>query len=120
MVYDMNRLLYLLPALLCGISPLKADDWPQWLGKGRDATWREEGVVRRLPEGGPAVVWRAPVSTGYSGPAVSGGRVYLMDLIIDEGKIINDAGAQAKLAGRERVLCLDLSLIHISEPTRPY
>lgn len=109
MVYDMNRLLYLLPALLCGISPLKADDWPQWLGKDRDATWREEGVVRRLPEGGPAVVWRAPVSTGYSGPAVSGGRVYLMDLIIDEGKIINDAGAQAKLAGRERVLCLDAS-----------
>jgi len=112
MFYDMNRLLYLLyllPVLLCGISPLKADDWPQWLGKDRDATWREEGVVRRLPEGGPAVVWRAPVSTGYSGPAVSGGKVYLMDLIIDEGKIINDAGAQAKLAGRERVLCLDAS-----------
>ena len=105
---DMNRLLCSL-LLLCGISPGQADDWPQWLGEGREATWREEGVVRRLPEGGPEVLWRAPVHTGYSGPAVSRGRVYLMDLIIEEGKIINDAGAQAKLAGRERVLCLDAS-----------
>ena len=72
--------------------------------------------MRRLPEGGPEVLWRAPVHTGNSGPAVSRGRVYLMDLIIEEGKIINDAGAQAKLAGRERVLCLDCLLYTSPSP----
>ena len=69
--------------------------------------WREAGVVRKLPEGGPKVLWRAEVAHGYSGPAVADGRVYLMDYAIEDGKIINNAGAQVKLTGQERVHCFD-------------
>lgn len=93
--------------VLAGGLQAVADDWPQWLGPHRDATWREEGIVQSLPEKGPEVLWRAPVAHGYSGPAVAGGRVYLMDYAISEGTLRNDAGALVKLSGAERVRCFD-------------
>lgn len=94
--------------LFLGISTsLPGDDWPQWLGEKRDSTWREEGVIRKFPAGGPKVLWRAPVAHGYTGPAVSRGRVYLMDFVIEEGKLINNASAQVALKGQERVRCFD-------------
>ena len=71
--------LFLLPAALLCVKA-KADDWPQWLGPQRDGIWREEGILERFPEGGPALRWRAPLGGGYSGPAVAAGRVFVMDL----------------------------------------
>ena len=99
----------LLPILVFAlpVADARGDDWPQWLGEKRDATWREEGVVRKFPEGGPEVLWRSPVAHGYCGPAVAKGRVYLMDFVIGQGKVINDAGAQVELSGEERVRCFD-------------
>src|SRR6186997_537209 len=78
---------------------VQADDWPQWLGPKRDGVWRETGVVEKFPAGGPPVKWRKPVGIGYAGPAVTGGRVFLMDRITPDGKTGRD--------GTERVLCLD-------------
>ena len=89
------------------VGPLHADDWPQWLGEGRASVWREEGVAKAFPEGGPEVMWRVPVAHGYSGPAVADGRVYLMDYLIRDGKIVNNAGSQVALQGEERVRCFD-------------
>jgi hypothetical protein len=66
-------LLLLLPAFAL------AGDWPQWLGPKRDGVWRETGLVKTLPREGPKVLWRAPLGQGYSGPAVVGDRVYVMD-----------------------------------------
>ena len=56
----------LLPAftIILMTTGLIADDWPQWMGPKRDNVWREEGVLQRFPEGGPQVVWRAPVAGG--------------------------------------------------------
>src|SRR5262252_5448906 len=79
--------------------PVWADDWPQWLGPQRDGVWREKGILAKFPEGGPTVRWRTPIAAGYSGPAVAGGRVYVMDRITDGVKF-------KKGAGKERVLCL--------------
>ncbi len=56
-----------------------AADWPEWRGAGRQGVWAETGVVERLPPGRLKVKWRAPVGAGYSGPAVAGGRVFLLD-----------------------------------------
>lgn len=75
--------------LLAG--PLTAEDWPEWRGKGRAGVWRETGLVRRFPEGGPPVAWRAPLGGGYTGPAVADGRVFVTDYA----------------AGRERAVALD-------------
>ncbi len=82
----------------------RADDWPQWLGPQRDSVWRETGILERFPEGGPRVKWRARVASGYAGPAVASGRVYLTDFVTKED-IANHIG-RSRLPGTERVLCL--------------
>jgi outer membrane protein assembly factor BamB len=56
-----------------------AADWPQYYGPKRDSTSAEKGLLRSWPKEGPKVLWTAPVGIGYGGPAVSGGKVYLLD-----------------------------------------
>src|SRR5207253_2074359 len=68
------RFLLCLPgAAVCAMMamPAYALDWPQWLGPNRDGVWRETGLLTRFPAGGPKVLWRTPIGTGYSGPAVA-------------------------------------------------
>jgi outer membrane protein assembly factor BamB len=94
--------------ILCFVSSTaRGDDWPQWLGPERDSVWREEGIVQEIPEAGLPIRWRAKVGLGYAGPAVADGRLYLMDYILESGKVTNNPGGRDKLSGRERVLCLD-------------
>ena len=87
---------------------LLADDWPQWMGPQRDSVWRETGILEKFPEGGPKVLWRAPVSGGYSGPAVVDGRVYVDDFVtdVDTGKA-SSPQSRPEISGQERILCLD-------------
>lgn len=56
-----------------------AADWPQYYGPKRDSTSTEKGLLRTWPKGGPQVLWTVPVGIGYGGPAVVGGKVYLLD-----------------------------------------
>src|SRR5258708_6861967 len=88
--------------------PAPAADWPQWLGPERDGVWRETGLLDKFPAGGPRVIWRSPLGTGYSGPAVAGGRVYVMD----RQRAKDPAGnalrpTRSGILGTERVLCFD-------------
>jgi len=84
-----------------------ADDWPQWMGPGRDNRWQEAGIIEEFPKEGAKILWRTPIAGGYSGPAVVAGRVYVTDYVRSEGEAKNDPGSRAELKGRERVLCLD-------------
>jgi len=96
----------LLAAACCLPGAARADDWPQWMGPGRDNVWREEGVLRSFPAGGPRVLWRTPVAGGYAGAAVAGGRVFVTDYVTDaDVKVANFERKPS--TGRERVLCLD-------------
>lgn len=82
-------------------------DWPQWLGPERDGVWREKGLIEKFAASGPKVLWRAPLSTGYSGPAVAGDRVYVMDrerAVGPDGKPLRPT--RQGIPGKERVLCL--------------
>ena len=95
-------------AALLGIPPAAAvaEDWPQWMGPGRDNVWREEGLLEAFPPGGPQVVWRRPVAGGYSGPAVAAGRVFVTDYVTAAD--VKIANFERKTStGTERVLCLD-------------
>jgi outer membrane protein assembly factor BamB len=56
-----------------------AADWPGYLGPKRDSTSTEKGLLRTWPKEGPKVLWTAPVGIGYGGPAVVGGKLYLLD-----------------------------------------
>lgn len=82
---------FTLAALPC--LPCRSADWPNWRGIGQAGTW--QGV--RLPEKfEPANVntkWRVKIGGGYSGIAVSGGRVLTMD---------RPMGKET-----ERVICMD-------------
>jgi outer membrane protein assembly factor BamB len=88
----------------------RADEWPQWLGPQRDGVWREAGIIEKFPADGPRVRWRTPVGSGYSGPAVAQGKVFVMDRQLAPGATRPDNPfAQTTIAGTERVLCLDES-----------
>src|SRR5260370_27463179 len=60
-----------------------ADDWPQWRGPSRDGVWREQGLLEKFEGPQIKIRWRVPVSSGYSGPTVAGGRVYLTDRVVE-------------------------------------
>jgi len=44
--------LFVAACCLFAAAPAAALDWPEWRGPGRDAVWREEGIVESLPEDG--------------------------------------------------------------------
>jgi outer membrane protein assembly factor BamB len=87
------------------VPPARGDDWPQWFGPKRDGVWREDGILDKFPEGGPKQVWKTPLGAGYSGPAVTGGFVYVMDRIADP--VGKEPARPATTPGKERVVCLD-------------
>ncbi len=94
--------------LAVGIS--RADDWPGWLGPRRDGVWRETGLMEKFPPGGPPVLWRVPISEGYSGPAEAGGRLYVMDRQRTTGPDHKPLRPTRKgVLGNERVLCFDVT-----------
>jgi outer membrane protein assembly factor BamB len=84
----------LLIGLLACESRVNAEDWPQWRGPNRDGVWTEQGVVKQFSSKQLPAVWRKPVGSGYCGPTVARGRVYVMD-------------RQTDPAQQERVLCFE-------------
>ena len=104
-------------ALFLMPTTLLADDWPQWLGKNREPVWRESGILNEFPKNGPPLLWKTKIGGGYSGPAVSNGRVFVMDRVakggLQDGKLLHENPPENKnfvrreLPGSERVLCLD-------------
>jgi outer membrane protein assembly factor BamB len=114
----------LLISLLSAAAPLKADDWPQWLGPQRDGVWRESGIVETFPKDGPRVRWRAPVSGGFAGPAVAKGRVYVHDHVLAKAATRpTDPFARGTVPGTERLLCLsdkDGTILWTHEYDCPY
>jgi outer membrane protein assembly factor BamB len=87
-------------------SPGVADEWPQWLGPKRDALWAEKGLVTTFPKDGPPVVWRKPIGEGYAGPAVAGGKLFVMDRVKTEPDPKNPP-PKGTQTGSERVVCLN-------------
>lgn len=112
----------LLPAPFSPSAP--AADWPEWFGPERDGVWREKGLVEKFPAGGPKALWRVPIGNGYSGPAVAGDRVYVMD----RQRAKDQGGKPARptragIPGNERTLCLsaaDGKLLWKDEYDCPY
>jgi outer membrane protein assembly factor BamB len=103
----MRKIVLTILAMGCAAG-LRADDWPQWLGPQRDSVWREKGIVQTFPSGGPPVVWRAEIGSGYSGPAVAKGRVYLFDhQFAKASDKPTNAFERGSIPGVERIVCLD-------------
>jgi len=87
-----------------------AEDWSQWMGPERKGIWHLDIQKESLKKADLHKIWEMPVGTGYCGPTVSGGKVYLMDYVGDAMK-------------SERVLCFDASTgeeVWIHTYNRPY
>ena len=67
----------ILGVVLAGVAI--AADWPQFCGPTRDNISVETGLAKSWPAEGPEVLWTVGVTTGYAGPAIKDGKVYLMD-----------------------------------------
>ena len=103
-----TRIIYVVFIWSLVATASRADDWPQWLGPQRDAVWRETGIIDKFPAEGPKVKWRVPIGAGYSGPAVTGGRIYLMDRkLAKAGSNPSNPFDRATIPGTERIFCLD-------------
>jgi outer membrane protein assembly factor BamB len=75
-------------------APARGEDWPQWRGPNRDGVWHETGIVEKFAGPELAIKWRVPIASGYCGPTIANGRVYVMDRVMTPTSI-------------ERVHCLD-------------
>jgi len=71
-----------------------SQEWPDWRGENRDATWNEKGIVEQFPAAEMSPEWTVSIGPGYTGPTVANGKVYLMDRQEDPEEM-------------ERVLCFD-------------
>lgn len=90
----MKKHLALAVLLVLIASWVSQANWPQYLGPDRNATSTETGLKRSWPEKGPEVLWTFPLGRGFGGPAVSHGKVYVLD----------------RIAGKQDVLrCIDLT-----------
>ena len=93
-----------------------AEDWRQWLGNQRDGIWRESDLLTSFPKQGLEPVWQVPIGSGYTGPAVADGLVFIMDRIkhdpnLKDGRFLhpdqppqNTNFVRRLLSGSERVL----------------
>jgi outer membrane protein assembly factor BamB len=59
--------------------PAAPGDWPGWRGPDRTGVSAETGLLKRWPEGGPKLLWKATgLGGGYATPSVAGGRLFLL------------------------------------------
>jgi outer membrane protein assembly factor BamB len=97
----MNRFSLCAALLIATTLGVRADDWPEWRGKGRLGLWNETGLLDKFPDGGLAATWRTPVHGGYAGPAVAGGRVFVTDARrVSGSRMIERAVALDERTGR--------------------
>lgn len=75
----------------------RGDEWPQWRGPHRDGVWHETGIVEKFESDQIEPLWRQPVGSGYSGPTVAEGNVYVTDRLVEPQQV-------------ERVHCFDWNL----------
>lgn len=61
-----------------------AEDWPQFLGPGRNGVYSGADLAAKWAPDGPSVVWKKDVGQGFAGPVVAEGRVILFHRVGDK------------------------------------
>ena len=76
-----NLFLVLFAVVAIQAQLVNADEWPQWRGENRDGVWNETGIIEKFEGPEIPIRWRVPIGSGYSGPSVAEGRVYVTDRV---------------------------------------
>jgi outer membrane protein assembly factor BamB len=63
------------------IANVGAEDWPQWRGPSRDGVYRGVSWPETLDESSLTQKWRVPLGPSYSGPIVSGDKVFTTETV---------------------------------------
>ncbi len=66
------------PALAAGAETPAGADWPQFRGPQQNGVSPETGLLRSWPEGGPKVLWKKPIGSGFSTVTAVGDALYTM------------------------------------------
>jgi outer membrane protein assembly factor BamB len=66
------------------LHSLRAADWPQFLGPGRNDISSETGLLPAWSKDGPPLAWQRPIGAGFSGPAVAGDHLVLFHRLGDQ------------------------------------
>ncbi len=80
----MKKYFILTLLLTCLIVSTVFADWAQFMGPTRNGVSSEKGLLKKWPRKGPEVLWTVDIGEGFSGPAISEGKVYLLDRIEDK------------------------------------
>ena len=98
---------------------VQSEDWSQWRGVERDGNWDVTGIIDHFPDDGPRLRWVASLGSGYSGPSVAKGKVFVMDRLVkpldsDGAKLLHEGKpprninfVRKLLPGSERIVCLN-------------
>jgi len=90
-----SQLIFTLLVLTVALGAVaSAAEWPQWRGPTRDGVWTETGILERFAGPQLPIRWRAELASGYSGPTVADGRVFVTDRLTKPDEV-------------ERVHCFD-------------
>jgi len=77
--------LFLLTSLLSSTTRAQdltsTTDWPQWRGPDRSGTWYHGPELDTLTGEHVTSIWEVALGSGYCGPTVANGLVYVMDLL---------------------------------------
>lgn len=84
MVSHRAILLGTLLLLAIGSTVGSADDWPQFLGPGRNGVSSETNLSFAWGQDGPPRLWQRDVGEGYSGPVTAGERLVLFHRVGDQ------------------------------------
>ena len=96
-----SKIITLLTTLLFINTFVQSQEWPDWRGPNRDGVWNEDGVVGKFQSAQLPHKWSVAVGSGYSGPTVANGKVYVTDLLNEssqtEGVMCFDAQTGQKI-----------------------
>lgn len=74
----------LISLLTVALSPVHADDWPQFLGPERSGHSKETIAA---PKGAAKILWQRQVGAGFAGPAVAGDRLILHHRVGNQSRL---------------------------------
>ena len=80
--------------LLATASVSHAADWPQFRGPNLDSTSPEKLLTKKWPANGPRILWKTPLTDGFSSFTVSGGKAFTL--------------VQREVEGAKREVCVAL------------
>ena len=80
---------------VAALAGMATADWPQFQGPNRDGVSTETvRLADRWPAEGPKILWKIEwkLGTGFGGPVVEGGKVYLLDRVNDQQDVLRCIG----------------------------